>query len=59
MKTVVIALIVTANKKLYGCVVDMADNLVRKSDGKFDMQDYFEHPEKYASTFASEVSSYS
>ena len=45
----------SAHKKIYGCVVDMEDNLVRKSDGKFDMEEYFQHPERYTSTFFTKV----
>ena len=44
-----------ATNKLYGCVVDMPDNLVRKSDGGFDVNEYFSHPELYASNFARKV----
>lgn len=44
-----------ATNKLYGCVVDMSDNLVRKTDGGFDVNEYFSHPELYASNFARKV----
>ena len=49
-------IVFAARKKLYGCVVDMADNLVRKTDGGFDEDEYFAHPERYASCFANKVS---
>ena len=47
--------LILVTNKVYGCVVDMADNLVRKSDGGFDQQEYFSHPELYASNFARKV----
>ena len=47
--------VLPALDKVYACVVDMEDNLVRKSDGGFDTAEYFEHPERYASTFSVKV----
>ena len=47
-----------ATNKVYGCVVDMADHLVRKDGGKFDFQEFQAHPEKYASNFSRKVSHY-
>ena len=45
----------TATNKVYACVVDMEDNLVRKKDGGFDRDEYLQHPERYASTFSVKV----
>lgn len=42
--------------KVYGCVVDMEDHLVRKDGGKFDFQEFQEHSERYASNFSRKVS---
>ncbi|ELT95650.1 hypothetical protein CAPTEDRAFT_173154 [Capitella teleta] len=47
-----------ATNKVYGCVVDMEDNLIRKSDGGFDAQEYFAHPERYASAFSQKFAPY-
>jgi len=41
--------------QIYGCVVDMHNHLRRKTDGGFDMQEYFDHPDLYESVFAKEV----
>ncbi len=41
--------------KVYGCVVDMQDNLVRKTDGGFSEEEYLQHPDRYASTFSVKV----
>jgi hypothetical protein len=41
--------------KVYGCVVSRSDYLIRKERGKFDREEYQAHPERYVSTFASEV----
>ena len=40
---------------VYGCVVDMHHHLRRVSDGGFDMQEFFDHPQLYESVFAQEV----
>ena len=40
---------------VYGCVVNMHDWLVRKSDGGFDRVEYREYPERYESTFNAKV----
>lgn len=47
-----------ATNKVYACVVDMEDNLVRKKDGGFDRDEYLQHPERYASTFSVKVAPY-
>lgn len=44
--------------RVYGCVIDMQHYLRRKTDGGFDMQEYFDHPERYESTFAQEIAPY-
>lgn len=43
---------------VYGCVVDMEDNLMRTSDGGFDRDEYIKHPERYASTFSKKIAPY-
>nr|XP_018667627.1 alpha-aminoadipic semialdehyde synthase, mitochondrial [Ciona intestinalis] len=43
---------------VYGCIVDMHDHLRRKSDGGFDMQEYFNKPQLYESVFAKEIAPY-
>lgn len=50
----VVALSIGTNK-VYGCVVDMKDHLVRKDGGQFDMEDFHAHPEEYASNFSRKV----
>jgi len=40
---------------VYGCVIDMEDNLMNISTGGFDRDEYIEHPERYASTFSKKV----
>jgi len=40
---------------LYGCVVDMENNLERKSGGGFSREEYIEHPERYKSIFNTKV----
>ncbi|KAK2187791.1 hypothetical protein NP493_154g03016 [Ridgeia piscesae] len=47
-----------ATNKVYACVVDMQDHLVRKSDGGFDPNEYFEFPDRYASTFSVKYAPY-
>jgi len=45
--------------KVYGCVVDMEDHLVRKDTGKFGgAQDFFENPDDYVSHFAKTIAPY-
>uniref|UniRef100_A0A915CP55 Uncharacterized protein n=1 Tax=Ditylenchus dipsaci TaxID=166011 RepID=A0A915CP55_9BILA len=41
--------------KVYGCVVSRADHMIRKEGGVFNMHEFDEHPDRYVSTFASEV----
>lgn len=40
---------------LYACVVDMEDNLERKSDGGFNRDEYMQFPDRYRSTFSTKV----
>lgn len=40
---------------LYGCVVDMENNLERKQGGGFSRDEYKEHPDRYKSTFNTKV----
>jgi len=48
-------IIFAAMNKVYGCVVDMEDHLVRKEGGKFSFVEFQAHPERYASTFSRKV----
>ncbi|CAK8688911.1 unnamed protein product [Clavelina lepadiformis] len=43
---------------VYGCVVDMHHHLRRKTDGGFDLQEYFNRPQLYESVFAKEIAPY-
>ena len=44
-----------AQNKVYGTVVDMEHHLVRKDSSGFDFQEFWEYPERYASTFSLKV----
>lgn len=44
--------------KLYGCEVSRCDHLERRDGGKFDAQEYDEHPERYISTFSKKIAPY-
>ena len=44
-----------AQNKVYGTVVDMEHHLVRKESSGFDFQEFWEYPERYASTFSLKV----
>ena len=46
----------SATNKVYGCVVDMQDHIVKKDGGKFNMDEFREHPDRYASNFSRKVS---
>jgi len=46
---------ITATNRVYACVVDMEDNLIKKKDGGFDRAEYLAHPERYASAFSVKV----
>ena len=46
---------VSDHNVVYACVADMEDNLVRTTDGGFNRDEYFAHPERYASTFSKKV----
>lgn len=43
---------------LYGCVVDMENNLERISDGGFSRDEYRQHPERYKSLFSTKIAPY-
>ena len=45
----------SGTKKVYGCVVDREDHLVRKEGGEFNADEFVAHPERYASVFARQV----
>ena len=45
----------TETDRVYACIIDMEDHLVRKTDGGFDMNEYFTHPQNYNSVFAEKV----
>ncbi|XP_013412540.1 alpha-aminoadipic semialdehyde synthase, mitochondrial isoform X2 [Lingula anatina] len=47
-----------ATNKVYGCEVNMWDHLVRKEGGKFDMEEFLKHPERYGSNFAKKIAPY-
>lgn len=44
--------------KLYGCEVSRSDHLERRDGGKFDAQEYDDHPERYISTFSKKIAPY-
>ncbi|KAI1715545.1 saccharopine dehydrogenase NADP binding domain-containing protein [Ditylenchus destructor] len=44
--------------KVYGCVVSRSDHMIRKEGGPFDIHEFDEYPERYVSTFASEIAPY-
>ena len=44
--------------KVYVCVVDKQDHLVRINGGQFDEQEFFEHPRRYKSVFSEKVAPY-
>jgi len=46
---------VSGTNVVYGCVVEMENNLSRKSDGGFSRDEYREYPERYKSTFSTKV----
>ncbi|RNA45143.1 alpha-aminoadipic semialdehyde mitochondrial [Brachionus plicatilis] len=48
-----------ATNKVYACKVSRKDHLINKETGKFDPQEYEEHPERYKSTFARDIAPYS
>ena len=45
----------SGNNVIYACVVDMENNLERKSGGGFSREEYREHPERYKSLFSTKV----
>ena len=44
-----------ATNKVYACKVSRADHLVNKETGKFDKQEYEEHPERFISLFTDNI----
>ncbi|XP_022297624.2 alpha-aminoadipic semialdehyde synthase, mitochondrial-like isoform X2 [Crassostrea virginica] len=44
--------------KLYVCVARRDDHYVRKDGGKFDAEEFENHPERYASTFSHKIAPY-
>ena len=51
-----ISIIFVAMNKVYGCVIGRRHHLVRKDSSGYDLKEYREHPERYASTFSRTVS---
>ncbi|KAK7102549.1 alpha-aminoadipic semialdehyde synthase, mitochondrial-like [Littorina saxatilis] len=47
-----------ATDKLYACVVSREDHYVRKDGGKFNADEFEEHPERFASTFSHKIAPY-
>jgi hypothetical protein len=45
-----------AVNKVYGCVVQRKDHLINKETGKYDKEEYLNHPDRYTSTFKTQVS---
>lgn len=45
----------SVTNKLYVCVARRDDHYVRKDGGKFDAEEFENHPERYASTFSHKV----
>jgi alpha-aminoadipic semialdehyde synthase len=45
--------------KVYVCVVDKQDHLVRTNGGSFDEKEFFTHPERYKSVFTDKIAAYS
>ena len=44
-----------ANNKIYGCVIQRKDHLINKETGEYDEAEYTKHPNRYTSTFKSQV----
>ncbi|KAK3738778.1 hypothetical protein RRG08_035658 [Elysia crispata] len=47
-----------STSKLYACVVSRDDHYTRKEGGKFDAEEFEQHPERYASTFSHNIAPY-
>ncbi|CAG2186034.1 AASS [Mytilus edulis] len=47
-----------ATNKLYICVVSREDHYIHKDGGKFDPEEFEQHPSRYGSTFASKIAPY-
>ncbi|GFO42770.1 alpha-aminoadipic semialdehyde synthase, mitochondrial [Plakobranchus ocellatus] len=47
-----------STNKLYACVVSRDDHYTRKEGGKFDAEEFEQHPERYASTFSHNIAPY-
>lgn len=46
-----------AVNKVYGCVIQRKDHLINKETGVYDEQEYTAHPNRYTSTFKTQVRS--
>lgn len=47
-----------ATNKLYSCVVSRENHYVRKDGGKFNAEEFENHPERYASQFSHKIAPY-
>ncbi|PAA51362.1 hypothetical protein BOX15_Mlig011681g2 [Macrostomum lignano] len=47
-----------STSKVYGCVCSRVDHLRHRETGKFDPEDYGQHPERYISLFSKKVAPY-
>ncbi|XP_061178911.1 alpha-aminoadipic semialdehyde synthase, mitochondrial-like isoform X2 [Saccostrea echinata] len=47
-----------ATNKLYVCVARRDDHYIRKEGGKFDAEEFEQHPYRYASTFSHKIAPY-
>ncbi|GFR85423.1 alpha-aminoadipic semialdehyde synthase, mitochondrial [Elysia marginata] len=47
-----------STNKLYACVVSRDDHYTRKEGGRFDAEEFEQHPERYASTFSHNIAPY-
>lgn len=47
-----------ATNKIYACVVSREDHYVRKEGGKFNAEEFENHPERYASQFSHKIAPY-
>ncbi|XP_070187813.1 alpha-aminoadipic semialdehyde synthase, mitochondrial-like isoform X2 [Littorina saxatilis] len=47
-----------ATNKLYACVVSRKDHYVRTDGGKFNADEFEEHPERFSSTFSHKIAPY-
>ncbi|KAB7495264.1 Alpha-aminoadipic semialdehyde synthase, mitochondrial [Armadillidium nasatum] len=47
-----------ATNKVYGCEISRQDHLVKKDGGKYNAEEYEEHPERYISLFPLKIAPY-